>query len=497
MRKYIITILAIALVASVTGSVLAEKPVDEKIVSHPRELVYPDMEYNVPPVSEFRTVLSNGMVVFIAEDRMLPTFDMQVIIRTGGAFDPAGKEGLASLTGGQIRDGGTKTLSPAELDDRVEFLAAALSSGAGDTKGQAGLSLLAKDVDEGLGLLIEMLRYPRFDEERFRKAKDSILQNIKRRNDSTENIEGIEWSMLMDGEDHFSNRYPSTESINSITRDDMIAFHQKYYHPANMIIAVAGDFDRDQMLKKLETAFADWPAGEPAPKTFAKPDHQPVPGVYVVQKDDVNQARVSIGHKSIMRGTPDYFPCFVMNGILGGAGFQSRLMKIVRAKEGLAYTVGSSFGQGTYYPGDFQCYLQTKSNACAYATKLVLEQINRLRTEKVGEEELQEAISLFAEYYPQFFETKMALLGVYANDEYTDRDSVFWQNYVKDLRSVTADDVLRVAKKYLHPDKLVFLAVGDTEAILKGGHDKAPDVKMDEFGKVTKWQVRDPNTLKR
>jgi predicted Zn-dependent peptidase len=488
---------AVVAVLFAATTAAADTPAAKPIPAHPKELVYPPLEYQVPPASQFREVLSNGMVVYIAEDRMLPTFDMAVTIRTGGAFDPPDKAGLASLTGEQLRDGGTQALSPAELDERVEFLAASLYSSVADTEGTASLSLLSKDIDAGLELLIDILRRPRFDEERLRLAKERMLQNVKRRNDSTSSIERIEWGFLMDGDDHFSNRYPCSRTINAITREDLVAFHRRYYHPGNMIVAVAGDFDRPEMLRKLERAFADWPVGETAPATFPKPKHEPQPGIYVVDKEDVNQGRVSIGHKSVMRGTPDEFPLLVMNAILGGSGFQSRLVAKVRSEEGLAYSVGSRFQQGTYYPGDLRCYFQSKTNSCAYATKLVLDEIERLRREKVGQEELDNTLSLYAEFFPQRFPSKMAVLSTYVDDEYTGRDPDYWQTYVENLKRVTADDVLRVAGKYLDPDRLVILVVGETDALVAGGYDKAPDLRFDQFGKVTKLPLRDPDTLTR
>ena len=497
MYDYTKAVVLVGLAACVVATGCAGQLTTETIPPHPSQLVFPPLEYEVPPPSQFREVLPNGMVVYIAEDRMLPTFDLTVFIRTGGAFDPPGKAGLASLTGEQLRDGGTTSLSPEELDDRVEFLAASLTSRVGDTRGVAGLSLLAKDVDEGLELLVDMLRRPRFDEERLRLAKDRVLQNVKRRNDSTSSIEGIEWGFLMNGDDHFSNRYASSESVNAITRDDMIAFHSKYYHPGNMMVALAGDFDRAEMLAKIERAFGDWPVGETAPKTFPEPRHELQPGVYVVDKEDVNQGRVSIGHKSVLRGTPDEFALRMMDTILGAGSFQSRLVKRVRSQEGLAYSVRSRFGQGVYYPGSFRCSFQSKSDACAYATGLVVDEINRLRTEKVDQDELDRAISRLVESFPQRFQSKMALLTTYLSDEYTGRAPEYWQTYVANLKRVTTDDILRVAQEHLHPDRLVILAVGQTDALLAGGHDKDPDIRFDRFGDVATLPLRDPDTLKR
>lgn len=470
---------------------------DTPIPLHPSKISFGPLDYQVAPASKFRETLSNGIVVYIAVDRMLPTFDLSVRIRTGAAFDPPGKEGLASLTSEQLRDGGTQSLSPQEMDEKVEFLAASLSSRAGDTSAAAGLWVLSKDIDAGLALLVDMLRYPRFDEERLRRAKERVLQNIKRRNDSTGSIERMEWGFAMNGPDHFSNRYPTSESVEAITRDDMIASHRRYYHPGNMMIAVSGDFDRSTMLAKLEHTFSSWPAGEPAPKTFPKPNYDPKPGVYMFHKDEVNQGRVSIGHKGTMRGSADEFPLRIMDGILGAAGFRSRLMARVRSDEGLAYNTGSRFGQGTYYPGEFRCWFQSKSNSCAYAAKIVLEEIKRLRDEPVSKADIDDTVNYYVESFPQRFQSKMALLRTYVDDEYTGRDLAYWQSYVDKLRRVTIEDVQRVAKKYLSPDKLVIVAVGDVDAIIAGGHDKAPDLKFDSFGKITRLPLRNPETMQR
>lgn len=493
MRTKINIICGIACVVFAAELVRADKP----IPVHPNDLQYPKLEYKIPTASQFREVLSNGMAVYIAEDRMLPTFDLHITLAAASAFDPKDKIGLASLTGEELRDGGTQDMTPEELDEKVEFLAASVTTGIGDTSGSAAVSLLSKDIDAGLELLINILRYPRFDETRFRLAKERRVQNIKRRNDSTDQIERSEFGFLMNGEDHFSNWYPSTATLDVVTRDDMLAFHRKYIHPGNMIIAVSGDFDRAEMLKKLERAFSNWPAGEKSPRTFAKPEFEPKPGVYVIHKEDVNQGRVTVGHRGVMRGTPDEFPLQVMNGILGASGFRSRLVAKVRSDEGLAYNTGSQFGQGIYWPGNFRAWFQSKSNSCAYATRLVLDEIARLKTEKVSQSDVDDTVNFYVESLPQRFESKMAILETYSSDEYTGRDSKYWQSYVDNLKKVTPDDVQRVAQKYLHPDQIVILAVGDAEAIVAGGYDKAKDLHFDAFGPVKRLPLRDPETMRR
>ena len=227
----------------------------------------------------------------------------------------------------------------------------------------------------------------------------------------------------------------------------------------------------------------------------------------MIHKEDVNQGRVAIGHKGVIRGSPDEFPLQVMNGILGASRFRSRLVARVRSDEGLAYNTGSRpaparrglcrFRQGVYYAGDFQCWFQSKSNACAYATRIVLEEISRLQTEPITQEDVDATVAYYVESFPQRFQTKMQLLSIYVSDEYTGRESAYWQTYVKNLKSVTPADVQRVARKYLHPDELVILVVGDTKAVCAGGHDKAPELRFDAFGSVTELPLRDPDTLRR
>ena len=250
MRSTIKFALGLGIIVGVAAGVLADGP----IARHPSDLKYPALDFKLPTASSLRTVLKNGVVVYIDEDRTLPIFDMTVMLRTGGAIDPASKIGLASLVGGQLRDGGTKSLAPAELDEKIEFLAASMSCRISDTQGRGSLSCLSKDKDEGLALFFDMLRYPRFDAERLRLAKDRLLQNIKRRNDRTSTISRIEWGILMNGEEHFSNRYSSSETINAITRDDLFAFHEKYIHPGNMIIARAENPRRKPGPGHLDTA---------------------------------------------------------------------------------------------------------------------------------------------------------------------------------------------------------------------------------------------------
>jgi zinc protease len=470
--------------------------VSQEIVEHPDLLTYPELVFDPPKPSDYRTTLSNGMVVYIAEDKELPLINVSVLIRGGAAWEPAEKTGLASLTGTLLRDGGTQTRTPDDLDDEIDFLAANIFTSFGTTSGGANLNVLSYEIEKGLDILIDVLRNPRFDENRFRIQKDRIRQNLARRNDRTSDIESREWGNLLYGEDHFSARNVTVETLEAITQDDLKEFHRTFLHPGNMMLAVAGDFDRDEMIDHLERAFQGWEAEEPWSTPVPRPDHTPVAGIYMVDKSDVNQGRVSIGHLGITYDNPDRHAVQVMNGILGGSGFTSRIMTRVRSDEGLAYSAGSSFGVGTHYPATFRAFYQSRSEACAYAAKIVLEEIERIREETVSDEELTTEKNFILEAFPRRFASANQIVSLYARDEFEGRNPDDWLTYRDAIREISADDVQQAARAYLHPDKLVMLVVGNLEDILKG--DTRYDASFETIGdqQITRLPLRDPLTLR-
>jgi len=467
------------------------------IPAHPRDLKYSPLDYKPPRAAEYRSVLANGVVGYFVEDHDLPLVNISITVRTGSYLDPAGKEGLASATGSQVRAGGTAKYKAEDFDEEADFLAANIACSIGDTQGSASINFLAKDTDKALALFFEMLRNPAFQQDRLDLWKSQQLQQIERRNDRTDSIEAREWGRLLRGEKHFSTAFTTKASISSITREDLIGFYGKYFQPENFIMAVSGDFKTAEIKAKLEQAMSGWAAGKEVVPPVPKPGFTPNPGVYMVNKADVNQGRVSIGHLGIMRGNPDEFAVDMMNDVLGGSGFTSRILNRVRSDEGLAYSAGSSFPPGVYYEGVFRAGFQTKSSTAAQATQIVLDEINRIRTEKVTEEELQTVKNSAIEVFPRFFSSASAIAGTFASDEFTGRDPKYWETYRDNIRKVTADDILRVAQKYLQPDKVVILAVGNVDDILKGDPDK-PQYSFEKIrqGKpITRIPLPDPSTM--
>jgi zinc protease len=487
-------LLALVLLTLSPVGLLAQAP--QQIPSHPRELKYSTLSYTPPKREQYRHVLSNGVVAYLVEDHDLPLVNISTLVRTGTYLDPAGKEGVAALTGNQMRAGGTTSKTAEEFDEAADFLAAQIFSNIGALQGNAEVNLLAKDIDQGLGVYFDMLKNPRFQEDRIKLAKSQLVQNMERRNDNTAGIEDREWNRLIYGASHFSTRQATKASIEGITREDLLAFHQKYYQPGGFVFAISGDFNTKEMLGKLEAAMKGWPVNKAVPGVPKMP-YTSVAGVYTVNKADVNQGRVSIGHVGAMRDNPDYYALRIMSDILGGGGFTSRITSRVRSDEGLAYSAGSNYGFGVYNPGIFRASFQSKNPTTTQAIEIVMEEINRMRRDKVSTEELETAKNFLVEVFPRNFATAAQVASVFAQDEFTKRPADYWANYRDRIRAVTADDVLRVAQKYLQPDKLVVLVVGNIDEITKGNPDKPQYTltKVAKDGTIKRIPLPDPLTL--
>jgi zinc protease len=399
------------------GALIAVSAIAASIPPRPEQLSFPPMTFNVPDASSMRVTLANGVPVYIAEDTMLPLVNVQVLFRGGRYMEPAGKEGLADLTGTVWRSGGAGSLDAQALDEELDFLAAQLSTSVGGVSGAVTLNLLAKDVDRGLALLMDVLRSPRFDEGRLAKAGEDMISDMKRRNDDSEAIEDREWTRLVYGDDYWLSRLPTKASVDGITREDLVAFHALLANPANLVVAVSGDFDRAAMIAKLDATLGTWKPTGPGAPPVPQPRGSAKPGVYLVDKPDVNQGRVSIGHLGAMRPLADEFALEVANDILGGGGFSAWMTQRVRSDEGLAYSAYSDYGIGDVYPGTFRAYFQSKSSTCAWAAKLTTDLIARIRSSEVSDKELAASKSSFVERFPRVFEGKLRTVARFAEDD--------------------------------------------------------------------------------
>jgi len=480
--------------AMTAAFICASLAVAGDIVDHPEKLEFKKLQYKPPKPQDYRHTLKCGATAYLAENPELPTFDLAILFRAGGIYDPVEKAGLSDMVGYLMRNGGVEGMTVKELDERIAYLAGEISVDIGSTQGLARLFCLSKDIDEGLDLFKKVIRSPVFDQEALDRYRADVLSEMEQRNASTATIERREWQLLMFGDHPCTTPYRRTEqSVKSITREDLITFHRKYFFPGNFVIALSGDFKTADILAKLDKLFEGWPDQDLNLPAVAEQIPDPKPGVYMIKKEDVNQSRIRVGHIGVKRDIPDECALLVMNDILGGGGFTSRIVRRVRSDEGLAYNVGSDFDRPVLYPGTFRSWFQTQHATAAFGTRLIVDEINRIRSEKCEAEIVDNAKAGFIGNLVNPFANKAMIVRTFASDDFTQRPDSYWQDYEKNMEAVTPDDVLAAAQKYLHPDKLVFLVIGDPEAV-QVGSDKHEE-KLSDFGEITILPLRDPMTL--
>lgn len=484
--------LTTGILLAVSAACVAAPAAFADLPARPEQIEFKPLTFTPPSAKDFRRVLSNGVPVYLAPSKEVPLVTITFTFKGGNYLVPEGKGGLASMTGAMMRRGGTQSMKPADLDEEFDFLAANCSTGVGSTTATASLNSLTANLDQSFKLFMDVLRAPAFDSDRTEIYRKEALENMKQRNDDAGTIAARESAALVWGRDHFEGRVTTKAELESITADDMRAFHAKVFQPGNLIIGVTGDFEESSMLARLEKAMDGWAKGQQMPDPPA-PTHDLKPGVYHIEKD-IPQGKVQIMSRGIKRDDPDAITIEIMNDILGGSGFTSRIMNRVRTEEGLAYGAGTGFGSRVYYPGTFQAGFQSKSETCALATKIVFEEFDKIRTQPVSAEELEVAKNAAIETFPRAFESKAGTIGLFISDEWTKRPADYWQNYRDKVKAITAEDIQRVAQRTIDPSKMAIFIVGKWAPIAAGDIDGRATMKEFFGGETTHLPLRDPLT---
>ncbi|MCL5021107.1 MAG: insulinase family protein [Bacteroidetes bacterium] len=406
-----------------------------------------------------QVTLRNGMRVYLVEDHEYPTVDMRAMVRTGSIYDPADKIGLASITGTVLRTGGTTTHSGDEIDKTLETMGAYVETGIEQSSGYVAMSVLKADADKGIAIMADVLMHPAFAENKIDLAKVELRSGISRRNDNIWDITGREFNSLIYGKAHPYARYPEYATVDSITRDDITAFYEKYFHPNNIVLAVWGDFKSKDMQKKLEAAFGEWTPAKTEYPEQPKVDYRYRYTINFVQKPDVNQSHIQMGHIGGVLSDPDYPALVVMNQILSN----DRMFKVLRTKEGLTYAPWGYYGSEYDHPGVFNCGTQTKSQSTVYAIRLMLNEVKKMTEEPVTDEELQRAKDSYLNSFVFNFDSKSKIVTRLMTYAYYGYPLDFIDKLKDGVEKVTSDDVLRAAKAHLHPGDLQILVVGNKD----------------------------------
>ncbi|MDE5074216.1 MAG: pitrilysin family protein [Trichodesmium sp. St5_bin8] len=430
---------------------------------HYTELEFPPLpKLELPEYTRFQ--LENGIVVYLMEDHELPLIGGRALFRTGSRFEPENQVGLANLTGTVMRTGGTSQHSSEDINQLLEQKAAAVETGIGGTAGSARFSCLTEDLTKVFELFTEVIREPVFTEEKLNLAQQQWQGNIARRNDDPGSIASREFQKLIYGRESPYARTVEYETLNNISQEDLIDFYTKYFHPENMILGIVGDFNTKQMRSLVTEKLGDWQPSRKALKfPLPKVTQVEVGNIFFVEQPQLNQSYIQMGHLGGRLDNPDYTALSVMNSILNGLG--GRLLNNIRSRQGLAYSVSAYWSANYDYPGVFVAGGQTRSDATVAFIQSINEEIELIRTQPITQEELKRAKDSALNSFIFNFQDPAQTLSRLMRYEYYDYPQDFIFRYRQELEKITVADVQRVAQKYLQPEKMVTLVVGNKEAI--------------------------------
>ena len=424
-----------------------------------QQLEYPDLTFQLPEVETL--VLDNGIRLYLKADDELPLVQVTAMIGSGGISSPEEKTGFDDLFGTVWRSGGAGDRTPEALDEYLDFLAANLSSSMGTYSAQLDLSLRSADLPAGLSILSDLLLRPGFDSERLELARLQAQEHLRRQND---NPGSISRRLLMKAlyPDHYLGRTATEQSLAAITRQDLVDFHETYFAPNNLWIAVSGDFDRDTLLEALNKELGDWPQGH-VPEQQLPPVKAPDAGLIQLAAKDLPQTSILIGDLGLSKENPDQYAVRVLNYILGGGGFNSRMMREIRSNRGLAYSAYSYFQVGRRLPGPFVAGTETKNVSVVPALSLTREIMNDLRENPVTDDELQLAKESQINSFVFGFENTHSVVSQQMSLAFFEYPANYLADYRDKIAAVTIADVQRVAQEFIDPSRQQIVLVGNPE----------------------------------
>ncbi len=431
----------------------------DKPPAHPAMLAYPPLSWEIPTGAPYRQTLTNGLKAYIAEDHSLPLVTIVGYVRCGTVSDPPGKEQLGDLTFSLMRSGGTQRYCADTLDALIERLAINASFSLAQTQGQFKASFLSEFSDTALSILEQMLFHPAFEQARLDQQRGIAIETIRHRFDDPGPTLSAAYYKTM--YPHGANsRLASEKGVAAITRDDIAAYHASVMKTENILLGVSGDFDKNTMIQRLQTMF---------PMTDKKARAQPFPSVEIspglkclVVHKPISQAYVRMGLPMFARPHPDYYPMSVLNLILGGSSFISRLGSTVRSDRGLTYSIYSDAESNYIFPATLYVQFFTKHESVHQAIALCLSEIAKLVDTGVTDEELADAKKILVDALPSMFRSADDIVDTYAWNEYYGRSDDHFVVYPGKINAITKRDIARVAHTYLDTSRFTYVVVGDT-----------------------------------
>ncbi|MBI5022051.1 MAG: insulinase family protein [Ignavibacteriales bacterium] len=447
--------------------------------SKPPELG-PPPSLKLPPIQHLK--LSNGIPVMLMEKRQVPLVQIELLVKAGSVSDPKGKIGLASLTTAMMEEGAGSRNS-LELADAIDFLGASIN--AFSSWHTAGVSMFAplSKLDEALPLFGDVALKPTFPAEELERNRKERLTTLMQWHDEPRAIASVQFGRTIFGGDHPYGRgnMGNEKSIRSFKVDDLKKFHQTYFRSNNAQLIVTGDVTASDIIPKLEAIFGKWESGNIEKLDFPKAEQVSERKIYLIDKPGAPQSEIRIGRIGAERMTEDFYALRVMNTILGGS-FTSRLNNNLREQHGYTYGASSNF-DFRMFPGPFLAGSAVHTQKTDSAVIEFFKELNRI-AELIPDEELNRAKNYIALRYPENFQTVGQIANQLAEIISYGLTDDYFNNYTKNILSVTKEDVQRVAKKYIDPTKVAIILVGDRKTIEK-------PLEALKLGKIVNLTIQD------
>ncbi len=413
-----------------------------------------------------RIVMQNGLTLLFVARPSPPLVSMEMLIQAGSLFDPEGRSGMANLTA-SLLDEGTKKRTSKQIAEEIDFIGAGLSATAEEDYTTIHLKVLKKDLHAGMNLFSEVIRSPTFNTPDVERVRHRLLGTILSEQDEPETLAYRAFQeIVFQGHPYRHPVNGRAETLPLITREDLVSFHQNYYRPNNATLAIVGDVTEREAMQLVEQYFGAWQRRSLPSRKISPPSPMQNKTLKLIDKD-LTQASVLLGHLGVARTDPDYYAISVMNYILGGGGFSSRMMAEIRDRQGLVYGISSRFA-GQRHPGPFTISLQTRTDRANQAIDSVLKEMNQMRATPVSETELLEAKAYLTGSFPLRIDTAAKLATLLPLMEYHQLGLDYFKKYPGYINAVTREEVLRVARKYLNPEHYALVVVAkQAEAKIK------------------------------
>lgn len=462
------------------------------IPTTPHDINFPSLVYTPPSLTNARDTLSNGIIVFTVPDSTLPVFDILVRIK-GGALAETDKEmGVARAAFDLLPNGGTENIKPDSLDELIEFHALSVNSSAGKGEASITISSLSNKQHLSIEILSQLLKMPSFDKKRLETVKRAMLKEERARFDAPKRTAAILQTYANYGKNRLSDLL-SEKEIKSISRKQIKSFYSRVITGENIIIGVSGKFNKSEILSLLEKNLGSIRRGGSI-LSYGTINPEPQKAIFFFDKKGLSQATIRIGLPTIKRPHPDYYPLTLMNYLLGGAPFTSRISKKIREEEGLAYSAGSSMSSEYFFPGSFSVYLETKSSTAAYAIQLVFNEIERFVNEGITDNELSTAKKSMVETFPSTFKNSSLTASAFSFNQFVgERDDRF-DLYREKINAITKEEVMRVAKNYLVKEDMAIVVIGDLDSCL---HHEATSkgASLKDYGEIKVFSEKELSAI--